>query len=89
MNTATAWLVKRLEYALLAPLLSPLVAHGACQDVQPVSQNASPRGNDLKNLSLEELGKIEVVTFSKAPSELKNTPTALYVITARTSCGPA
>jgi len=67
---------------LPALLTAPLLAHGACQDVPPVSQNASPNGSDLKNLSLEELGKIEVVTFSKSPSELKNTPTALYVITS-------
>jgi iron complex outermembrane receptor protein len=36
----------------------------------------------LQDLSLEELGKIEVVTYSKTPSELWDTPAAIYVITS-------
>jgi iron complex outermembrane recepter protein len=42
---------------------------------------ASNPQNPLKALSLEELGNIEVTTFSKAPSPLHDTPAALYVIT--------
>ena len=37
--------------------------------------------NPLKTMSLEQLGNVEVTTFSKAPSPLHDTPAALYVIT--------
>ncbi len=37
--------------------------------------------NPLKQLSLEELGSIQVTTTSKAPEEIWNTPAAVYVIT--------
>jgi iron complex outermembrane recepter protein len=50
--------------------------------VAPPSQNQAPNQKHLKELSLEELGNIEVTTFSKAPKELRSTPTALYVITS-------
>jgi iron complex outermembrane recepter protein len=48
-----------------------------CDQVPPVETQQNP----LKSLSLEELGNIEVTTFSKAPAPLRNTPAALYVIT--------
>lgn len=35
----------------------------------------------LKSLSLEQLGNIEVVTQSKEPTEVWNTPAAIYVLT--------
>lgn len=35
----------------------------------------------LRNLSLEQLGQVEVTTYSKVPTELWNTPAAIYVIT--------
>lgn len=37
---------------------------------------------DLKRLSLEQLGDVEVTTFNKAPSPLHDTPAAIYVITS-------
>ena len=37
--------------------------------------------NPLKTMSLEQLGNVEVTTFSKAPTPLHDTPAALYVIT--------
>src|SRR5450755_3962526 len=37
--------------------------------------------NPLKQLSLEQLGNIEVTTASKAPEEVWKTPAAVYVIT--------
>ncbi|MGC2621455.1 MAG: TonB-dependent receptor plug domain-containing protein [Acidobacteriaceae bacterium] len=43
------------------------------------AQNANKQ---LKSLSLEQLGNVEVVTFNKTPTELWNTPAALYVITS-------
>jgi iron complex outermembrane receptor protein len=36
---------------------------------------------DLKNLSLEQLGNIEVTTVSKEPEELWQTPVAIYILT--------
>jgi iron complex outermembrane receptor protein len=36
---------------------------------------------DLKQMTLEQLGEVEVTTFSKAPITLHDTPAALYVIT--------
>ena len=35
----------------------------------------------LKQMTLEQLGEVEVTTFSKAPTPLHDTPAALYVIT--------
>jgi iron complex outermembrane recepter protein len=37
---------------------------------------------DLKRLSLEELGNVEVRTFNKTPTPLHETPAAVYVITS-------
>ena len=45
-----------------------------------VAQDA--RANEpLKQLSLEQLGNVEVTTVSKEPEEVWNTPAAVYVIT--------
>jgi iron complex outermembrane receptor protein len=45
-----------------------------------MSSNVEPQ-NPLKTMTIEQLGSIEVTTFSKVPSPLHNTPAALYVIT--------
>jgi iron complex outermembrane receptor protein len=45
----------------------------------PSPTKESPRA--LNQLSLEELGKIEVTTVSKDPQEVQNTPAAVFVIT--------
>lgn len=37
--------------------------------------------SDLKSLSLEQLGDVEVTTQSKEPTEVWNTPAAVYVLT--------
>jgi iron complex outermembrane recepter protein len=44
----------------------------------PDDQNAS---GDLKQLSLEQLGNVEVTTVSKEPEKLLQTPAAIYVLT--------
>ena len=54
--------------ALIAPVLFAETAPDSPQD-------------PLKNMTLEQLGNIEVTTFSKAPTPLHDTPAALYVIT--------
>ncbi len=68
---------------LLATLLcSPAPVRCQSGATPPNSQVAGPGSKPLKDLSLEELGKIEVTSFSKAPIELRATPSALYVITS-------
>jgi len=42
--------------------------------------NGSPSVQDLKSLSLQQLGEIEVTTQSKEPTEIWNTPAAIYVL---------
>jgi iron complex outermembrane recepter protein len=41
----------------------------------------SPPSVDLKSLSLEQLGNIEITTQSKEPTQVWNTPSAIYVLT--------
>lgn len=40
-----------------------------------------PPASELKSLSLEQLGNVEVTTQSKEPTEVWNTPAAVYVLT--------
>ncbi len=68
----------RIAPACLALVTLPANAEGGPALAQ--SQAAAPK--QLKNLSLEELGNVEVTTYSKAPTELRNTPSALFVITS-------
>jgi iron complex outermembrane receptor protein len=63
--------------ALLASASAFAQQNGTSQN--QLSQNDSQK--NLKQLSLEQLGEVEVTTFSKAPTPLRNTPAALYVIT--------
>jgi iron complex outermembrane receptor protein len=56
---------------ILPPLLCLLAVPGV----------AKQRPRSLKDLSLEQLGNIQVVTASKQPQEVWNTPAAVYVIT--------
>ena len=67
--------------ALTALLLTLGSARGLSEASATSSQPSSQTEQQLKSLSLEELGNVEVVTFSKSPIELQDTPTALYVIT--------
>ncbi len=57
---------------LVLPLGLPL-----CAQSRPVT---SP-SNDLKSLSIEDLGNIQVVTETKEPEEVWKTPSAIYVLT--------
>jgi iron complex outermembrane receptor protein len=54
-------------------------AHGLSSLNPPRSVDGQ---NQLKSLSLEQLGNIEVTTVNKWPTELWDTPSAVYVITA-------
>jgi iron complex outermembrane receptor protein len=62
--------------ALALSLASPVET--ACANASPDDQAAT--GN-LKHLSLEELGDVEVTTASKEPEQVWRTPAAIYVIT--------
>ncbi len=59
-------------------LLLGLPVTGFLADDSQVSQETP---GDLKNLSLEQLGDIEVTTVSKEPVKVSQTPAAVYVIT--------
>jgi iron complex outermembrane receptor protein len=65
-----------------AVLIVPLACMGlatntGAQDVQ--TGQSSP--DNLKQLSLEQLGDLEVTSVSKAPEQLQKTPAAIFVIT--------
>ncbi len=64
--------------AAIPALALPIVP--ANQEPQDTKQS-TPAEDRLKSLSLEELGKVEVTTYSKTPVELQDTPAAVYVIT--------
>lgn len=63
-------------WPLLCALLVPLVCLSTHGQV-PVQDAQS-----LKKLSIEQLGQIEVATYSKMPTQLLDTPAAVYVITS-------
>jgi len=62
-----------------------LLAAGMAQGQNKQAPPSSPVANStqqLKGLTLEQLGNIEVVTYNKEPSELSKVPAAVYVITS-------
>jgi iron complex outermembrane receptor protein len=63
----------------LALLLTLLVPSRECRAQGPNADQTAP-GN-LKQLSLEQLGNVEVTTASKEPEQVWRTPAAIYVIT--------
>jgi iron complex outermembrane receptor protein len=67
-------------------LLTPVLVGGQGAEGMPSAQSSTDTPKQLKSLSLEELGNIEVTTFSKAPAELWDTPTAVYIITNDDIC---
>jgi iron complex outermembrane receptor protein len=68
---------------MAAALMLPLAGAGASvsQNDAAVPAQTTP-GKNLKDLSLEELGNVEVTTYNKAPTDLWETPAAVYVITS-------
>jgi iron complex outermembrane receptor protein len=65
-------------------VLSHLAASGLFWLVSVSSSgaaNASSQPDQLKSLSLEELGNVEVTTVSKVPEAVWQTPAAVYVLT--------
>src|SRR5579885_824620 len=77
-NRWERWELRAPRAALLVCLLVLPVCIVECA-ASPGPDPAS--GNALKQLSLEELGNIEVTTVSKEPEEVWKTPAAVYVLT--------
>ena len=71
------WLARGAFGLVLLAVCAGAVRRAGADD-GPNSQNPS---DDLKQLSLEQLGTVEVTTTSKEPEEVWNTPAAIYVIT--------
>jgi iron complex outermembrane receptor protein len=75
------WLIGTLLWVLAAQPASP--QGPLYPSLTPAAQwpFSSPPASNLKSLSLEQLGNIEVTTQSKEPTEVWNTPAAIYVLT--------
>jgi len=71
-----ASLRKRVFLQFLIPFLASAVWARAAQTYGP-----SPNENPVKQLTLRELGEVEVTTASKAPEQVWKTAAAIYVIT--------
>jgi iron complex outermembrane recepter protein len=72
-----------LRSALVLSLFLCLAFGGAIQSTGAEEDPSNPQtpSDDLKQLSLEQLGDIQVTTVSKAPQEIMKTPAAVFVIT--------
>lgn len=68
--------IATVSLTFLFILLAPL--QNSCAQTPDNSQTAP---NNLKQLSLEELGNVEVTTVSKQPQQVQQTPAAIFVIT--------
>lgn len=71
---------------LLAAIMLLAVGLSSMHEARALSSINPPRSadsqNQLKSLSLEQLGNVKVVTETKEPTEVWNTPAAIYVLTA-------
>jgi iron complex outermembrane receptor protein len=67
----------RIAFALILLIVGavPVRVHA------DATQNSQSSPDDLKQLSLEQLGAVEVTTASKEPEEVWKTPAAIYVLT--------
>jgi len=77
--------VERLRLAPVRRAALPLLLGGVHLCVCPgislaAPKQTTPSKQSLGGLSLEELGNIEVTTYSKAPTGLWDTPAAMVVI---------
>ena len=70
-----------LTICLRAPAAPYLACQGWSTRVAAAPQADPANGEPLKQLSLAELGNVEVTTASKEPEEVWKTPAAVFVIT--------
>src|ERR1700679_1249263 len=78
MKTQSAKRSSQLWQALLYGLAISLVLSAIPGEASEPAQQPS---NPLKELTLEQLGNVEVTTVSKEPEEVWKTAAAVYVIT--------
>ena len=72
----------RLPGVLTAPGLCCMLALGFILAAAAEGPTPDPKGQeDLNQLSLEDLGKVEITTVSKVSEPMQKTPAAAYVIT--------
>jgi iron complex outermembrane receptor protein len=72
--------LRRILVANAITLLISLVAPVQKNCAQAIASDQKP-GENLKQLSLEQLGNVEVTTVSKDPQQVQKTPAAVFVIT--------
>src|SRR5712675_999421 len=72
--------IRGIAIASTLALLLCLTVTDQMTPAQAVPSNQNPPEN-LKQLSLEQLGNVEVTTASKEPEQVWRTPAAIYVIT--------
>ena len=72
--------ISRITASTIFALLLGVAATCHTTDAQSASNDQNPP-SDLKQLSLEELGNVEVTTVSKEPQQVQKTPAAIFVIT--------
>jgi iron complex outermembrane recepter protein len=72
--------IRRIATANTFALLLWLSLAGQTTRAQAIASDQKPDEN-LKHLSLEQLGNVEVTTASKGPEQVWRTPAAIYVIT--------
>lgn len=73
-HTKTYWLKLPAAMAVLLLLAAAVPGHGE-------TEAGDQTGKPLKQLTLEQLGNVEVTTVSKEPETVWNTPAAIFVIT--------
>jgi iron complex outermembrane receptor protein len=72
--------IRRIATANTLALLLSLAVAGQKTQGQTIASDQEP-GKNLKRLSLEQLGNVEVTTVSKDPQQVQKTPAAIFVIT--------
>ena len=72
--------IRRIATANTLAFLLCLTVTSPVTRAQDTQNNQGPSDN-LKKLSLEQLGNVEVTTISKDPQQVQKTPAAVFVIT--------
>jgi iron complex outermembrane recepter protein len=73
-------IIRRIATANTFAILLSLTVAGQKTQAQTIASDQEP-GKNLKQLSLEQLGNVEVTTVSKDPQQVQKTPAAIFVIT--------
>lgn len=76
---AHAALFLRISSCVFAFTLMPILPSQTAQ--AQATDGSQPASDNLKQLSLEQLGNVEVTTASKEPEKIWQTPAAVYVLT--------